>query len=60
MHLDFSVLAANVPMIFLFVVFRAPGKTGGAFLGGVLAHASSNVNAIRRRKMCYSVTHRKR
>lgn len=43
MHLDFSVLAANAPLILLFVIFRAAGKIGGAFIGGALSHASRKV-----------------
>ncbi len=43
MHLDFSVLMANLPIIALFVVFRSAGKLAGTFLGGRLAHSSRAV-----------------
>nr|WP_320048574.1 cation:proton antiporter [uncultured Desulfuromonas sp.] len=43
MHLDFSVLLANLPTIALFVVFRSLGKWSGSMLGGRLAHSSRAV-----------------
>ena len=43
MYLDFSVLAKFLPLVLLFVVFRAIGKLSGAFAGGTLAHASNTV-----------------
>lgn len=43
MHLDFSVLVANLPTILLFVLFRSLGKFTGTFLGGKLAHSSRPV-----------------
>lgn len=43
MHLDFSVMAANALLIFLFIVFRALGKLSGTVLGGKVANASPAV-----------------
>jgi len=43
MHLDFSVLMANLPIILLFVLFRSLGKWTGAFLGGKLGRSSRMV-----------------
>jgi Kef-type K+ transport system membrane component KefB len=43
MHLDFTVLVANLPIIGVFVLFRALGKWCGSLLGGSLAHSSPAV-----------------
>jgi len=43
MHLNFSVLAANYLLIFIFVVFRALGKVGGTMLGAAISGAPTPV-----------------
>ncbi|BBO88663.1 cation:proton antiporter [Desulfosarcina ovata] len=43
MHLNFSVLASNYLLIFMFVFFRLIGKIGGTAMGGKLANASDRV-----------------
>lgn len=40
MHLDFSVLLSNAPLILLFVVFRALGKFAGTFVGATASQSS--------------------
>ena len=43
MHLNFSVLFSNYPLIIIFVIFRALGKFGGTMVGGALAKSSAKV-----------------
>ena len=43
MHLNFSVLSANYPLILIFVIFRAIGKLTGTLTGGMIAKADSTV-----------------
>ncbi len=43
MYLDFSVLVKFLPLVLLFVVFRAIGKLSGTFAGASLAHATHTV-----------------
>ena len=42
-HLDFKALSGALPLVGIFVVLRAVGKTMGAVLGGRLSGASSRV-----------------
>ena len=43
MYIAFSVLVKFLPLVLLFVVFRAAGKLSGAFAGATLAHAPKTV-----------------
>lgn len=43
MHLGFSTLAQNLPLVVLFVLFRTLGKVLGAMVGGRLAGVSGKV-----------------
>jgi Kef-type K+ transport system membrane component KefB len=45
MYLDFQILFRFLPLVLLFVAFRAGGKLGGAYAGATLAHSS---DAVRR------------
>lgn len=43
MHLDFSVLTANILAILVFVLFRGIGKMSGSFLGGKISGSPVSV-----------------
>jgi len=43
MHLDFSVFAANLPLVVVFIVSRSVGKIAGAIAGATLAGAPPKV-----------------
>lgn len=38
-HFDLKVIASNIPLVLIYVLFRAAGKIGGAFIGATAAGA---------------------